>query len=1181
MVLISGFVLDNAFAEVTIQNGSFDIYGYMSSNYYNVGDQIYFANHESIDLDITTSVGNGTATAGNSFMIIPTQCGDISFTITGMGSGIISILCTEPSDGPFTLPCSMQEAGDGVSTSSCHGFYTDGIARAEVGTNYHTGLYPIENYNAIGYFIKEDGTQGSNISITHSLINPGESPTLIFENTESGFVSEFQMQMLGGDLVTEPDITSETFSVVVDGEKYSVNVRTTNVQISNILPDVDFLSLVIPIDLAVDGILEIDLKREFFDSTFQGTDNEFVVLVDGDEPEFEEIITTSTLRTLKIHLESGNEEIEIIGSKLGNDENDNPTTGTITITTDKQNYDKDDKIFISGTVETLYSGTPISLTILNPNNDLSLVKQLTVNSDKTFETIIDPDDFSFDVTGTFTIKVQYGTENHSNETTFFYDSDIPSPDPIHTTNVDIPLGTSSPGCEDSFSCYNPHEIIVDTGDIVTWKNSDTAFHTVTSISSSGVMNGIFDSGFINTGDSYSREFSNVGSFQYFCTLHPWMQGEIVVEQGTPKSESLTVRTSRSSYEQGENVLVLGNLLTSNFSGVITFMVLSPINDIITLSQINPDSDGSFSHEFLAGGTLWKESGKYEIVVKYGSLTSSYEFEFEIDEEHIPTIPESDLDYEITITTAPNSASPGCEDTAEGCYFPTTATIKTGGIVIMKNTDSAAHTFTAGSPNDGPSGIFDTGLLMSGNSFEFSPDSKGTIPYFCMVHPWMLGTIIVGEGGDVPIPTKINVNTDRNSYHYDDYVKITGTIRPADDSSITLQIFNPSGNLVYNERVNSSSNGIFSQEIKLTNEFQKSGSYTVKAIYKSISDKTEFLIKNKIPDDVPEPGPFSDSAGVNIQQDSAAPGCEETNSCYLPYEVRVNTNGKVTWYNADSAAHTVTSGTPSDGPSGVFDSGLLMAGNSFSHIFDKPGVYPYFDMVHPWAEGFVIVGQGTTPPEPEPETEINLEVSVNERIYDLGDLVDILVKIDGISDSQKVAIDVTDPRGNTMITRSLEFPSDDVDGEIQFRISEEFLTGTYTVTAITSDNGKTIRDTTHFKIKSQYNSFKITNVESTDQQGNPSILRIGEIGFIKVNLESNKSISTLVTVNLFDSELTSIGIGSVKTTLAAGTSEIILSFMIPDDAAVGPADIYVNAFSDWPSNGGIPLTGEVSSVEEIQ
>lgn len=102
--------------------------------------------------------------------------------------------------------------------------------------------------------------------------------------------------------------------------------------------------------------------------------------------------------------------------------------------------------------------------------------------------------------------------------------------------------------------------------------------------------------------------------------------------------------------------------------------------------------------------------------------------------------------EVTIETATGSGAPGCEETAEGCYIPSTATVDVGGKVIMSNTDTAAHTFTAGTPEDGPSGEFDTGLLMAGNSFEYSPDTVGEIPYFCMVHPWMQGLIIVQEAG---------------------------------------------------------------------------------------------------------------------------------------------------------------------------------------------------------------------------------------------------------------------------------------------------------------------------------------------------------------------------------------------------------------------------------------------------
>ena len=102
--------------------------------------------------------------------------------------------------------------------------------------------------------------------------------------------------------------------------------------------------------------------------------------------------------------------------------------------------------------------------------------------------------------------------------------------------------------------------------------------------------------------------------------------------------------------------------------------------------------------------------------------------------------------EVTIVPTAGSGAPGCEETAEGCYIPSTATVDVGGVVIMSNTDTAAHTYTSGTPDDGPDGIFDTSLIMAGSSFEWSPDTVGEYPYFCMVHPWMQGVIIVQEVG---------------------------------------------------------------------------------------------------------------------------------------------------------------------------------------------------------------------------------------------------------------------------------------------------------------------------------------------------------------------------------------------------------------------------------------------------
>ena len=100
--------------------------------------------------------------------------------------------------------------------------------------------------------------------------------------------------------------------------------------------------------------------------------------------------------------------------------------------------------------------------------------------------------------------------------------------------------------------------------------------------------------------------------------------------------------------------------------------------------------------------------------------------------------------------------------------------------------------------------------------------------------------------------------------------------------------------------------------------------------------------------------------VSIPPGSSVPGCEETNECFSPYEVTIDVGDTVTWSNDDSAAHTVTSGTPVDGPDGNFDSSLLMAGSTFSVTFDESGEYPYFCMVHPWQIGWIIVENNSQP-----------------------------------------------------------------------------------------------------------------------------------------------------------------------------------------------------------------------------
>ena len=99
---------------------------------------------------------------------------------------------------------------------------------------------------------------------------------------------------------------------------------------------------------------------------------------------------------------------------------------------------------------------------------------------------------------------------------------------------------------------------------------------------------------------------------------------------------------------------------------------------------------------------------------------------------------------VTVTNAPGSSVPGCEQTADGCFIPSMVTIDIGGEVIWENNDTAAHTITSGTAVEGPSGVFDSSLVMAGSSFSHTFDAAGTFDYFCMVHPWMAGAVMVSS-----------------------------------------------------------------------------------------------------------------------------------------------------------------------------------------------------------------------------------------------------------------------------------------------------------------------------------------------------------------------------------------------------------------------------------------------------
>jgi len=210
---------------------------------------------------------------------------------------------------------------------------------------------------------------------------------------------------------------------------------------------------------------------------------------------------------------------------------------------------------------------------------------------------------------------------------------------------------------------------------------------------------------------------------------------------------------------------------------------------------------------------------------------------------------------------------GCEETEE-CFLPYSLEIWVGDTVSWSNDDAAAHTVTSGSTSEGPDATFDSSLFMSGDIFEFTFDEPGTYPYFCMVHPWMTGEIIVNEVKEMVVITE----------------------EPSEEPT-----------------------------------------------------PEEPIVEER------PSGPVE----VIMPQGSGVPGCEDTNECFLPYQIEISSGETVVWTNMDSAAHTVTSGLAAN-PDGNFDSGMMIVDQSWEFTFTDSGEYDYYCMLHPWMTGKVIV-----------------------------------------------------------------------------------------------------------------------------------------------------------------------------------------------------------------------------------
>ena len=118
--------------------------------------------------------------------------------------------------------------------------------------------------------------------------------------------------------------------------------------------------------------------------------------------------------------------------------------------------------------------------------------------------------------------------------------------------------------------------------------------------------------------------------------------------------------------------------------------------------------------------------------------------------------------EVTMTKG-SSAGQDCV-TANNCFDPAQVNVAPGTEVEWKNADTASHTVTSGKPSDNTTGtVFDSGLVKAGGDFKFTFSDAGTFDYYCQVHPWMTGQVIVAAASaPTSVPPTTTAPADNNS-----------------------------------------------------------------------------------------------------------------------------------------------------------------------------------------------------------------------------------------------------------------------------------------------------------------------------------------------------------------------------------------------------------------------------------
>ena len=162
-------------------------------------------------------------------------------------------------------------------------------------------------------------------------------------------------------------------------------------------------------------------------------------------------------------------------------------------------------------------------------------------------------------------------------------------------------GAWQQGCEKIRACFSPHTLVVNSGDEVLFENQDEFGHNVMMKHDSKYLHSQYD--IINPNNSFVYKFSDIGRHDYWCSLHPWMEGSVVVKDSEQLSIPEWIKNNAAWWADGE-------IDDNTFASGIEFMIKQGIIQVPSIESNAREGD-TIIPDWLRNGAAWWADGEID------------------------------------------------------------------------------------------------------------------------------------------------------------------------------------------------------------------------------------------------------------------------------------------------------------------------------------------------------------------------------------------------------------------------------------------------------------------------------------------------------------------------------------------------------------------------------------------